>query len=69
MGIKYGRGWGGARILLSRGSILSREYFPSSCVCAATRDNINVDTFLRYDTRCYFHVRRLIYRTERVETQ
>jgi len=30
MGIKYGRGWGGARISLSRGSVLSREYFPSS---------------------------------------
>jgi len=28
MGIKYGRGWGGARISLSRGSVLSREYFP-----------------------------------------
>ena len=33
MGIKYGRGWGGARISLSRGSVLSREYFPSSCNC------------------------------------
>jgi len=30
MGIKYVRGWGGARISLSRGSVLSREYFPSS---------------------------------------
>jgi len=30
MGIKYGRGRGGARISLSRGSVLSREYFPSS---------------------------------------
>ena len=30
MGIKYGRGWGGARISLSQGSVLSREYFPSS---------------------------------------
>ena len=30
MDIKYGRGWGGARISLSRGSVLSREYFPSS---------------------------------------
>ena len=30
MGIKYGSGWGGARISLSRGSVLSREYFPSS---------------------------------------
>jgi len=30
MSIKYGRGWGGARISLSRGSVLSREYFPSS---------------------------------------
>jgi len=30
MGIKYGRGWEGARISLSRGSVLSREYFPSS---------------------------------------
>jgi len=30
MGIKYGRGWGGARISLSRGSVLSPEYFPSS---------------------------------------
>jgi len=29
MGIKYGRGWGGARISLSRGS---RENFPSSFV-------------------------------------
>ena len=32
MGIKHGRGWGGARISLSRGSVLSREYFPSSFV-------------------------------------
>ena len=30
MGIKYGRGWGGARISLSQGSVLSKEYFPSS---------------------------------------
>jgi len=30
MGIKYGRGWGGARISLLWGSVLSREYFPSS---------------------------------------
>ena len=30
MGIKYGRGSGGARISLSRGSVLSTEYFPSS---------------------------------------
>jgi len=30
MGIKYGRGWGGARISLSRGFVLSREHFPSS---------------------------------------
>ena len=29
MGIKYGRGWGGARISLSQGSVLSREYVPS----------------------------------------
>ena len=33
MGIEYGRGWGGARISLSRGSVLSREYLPSSWVC------------------------------------
>jgi len=32
MGIKYGRGSGGARISLSRGSVLSREYFPSSLI-------------------------------------
>jgi len=30
MGIKYGKGWGGSRISLSRGSVLSREYFLSS---------------------------------------
>ena len=30
MGIKYGMGRGGARISLSQGSVLSREYFPSS---------------------------------------
>ena len=36
MGIKYGRGWGGARISLSRGSVLSREYFPSSFCHART---------------------------------
>ena len=30
MDINYGRGWGGARISLSRGSVLLREYFPSS---------------------------------------
>jgi len=33
MGIKYGRGWGEARISLSRWSVLSREYFPSSFSC------------------------------------
>ena len=32
MGIKYGKGWGGARISLSLGSVLSREYFPSSVI-------------------------------------
>ena len=32
MGIKYGRGRGGARISLSQGSVLSREYFPSSII-------------------------------------
>ena len=36
MGIKCGRGWGGSRISLSRGSVLSREYFPSSIVCFPT---------------------------------
>ena len=36
MGIKYGRGWGGARISLSRGSVLSREYFPSSYISGFT---------------------------------
>ena len=30
MGIKYSKGWGGARISLSQGSVLSREYFSSS---------------------------------------
>ena len=39
MGIKYGRGWGGARISLSRGPVLSREYFPSS-LQIATIDNV-----------------------------
>jgi len=32
MGIKYGRGRGGARISLLQGSVLSREYFPSSII-------------------------------------
>jgi len=44
MGIKYGRGWRGARISLSRGSVLSREYFPFSLYCAPppTEDRVRI---------------------------
>jgi len=40
MGIKYGRGWGGVQISLSQGSVLSREYFPSSCVCVVLQQSL-----------------------------
>ena len=41
MGIKYGRGCGGARISHSRGSVLSREYFPSSYLLETQRPLAN----------------------------
>jgi len=57
MGIKYGRGWGGARISLSRGSVLSREYFPSSVLVFFATNALFRDWFwfesLRINTRSY----------------
>jgi len=49
MGIKYGRGWGVARISLSRGSVLSTEYFPSSISNAFWKcEEVSILCHIRY---------------------
>jgi len=52
MGIKYGRGWEGARISLSRGSVLSREYFPSSFASGCPAVLCSYYVFIVYVREC-----------------
>ena len=54
MCIKYGRGWGGAWISLSRGSVLSREYFPSSLCINSYNFYSKRQHSLQYCTQIWF---------------